>query len=273
MRTLRNVTLLTCVLGLFAFGLLIASGHAEIPQSAVVGIWLLDSIDGDTARDSSGNGHDGTVNGGPELVDGNFGNAVRFDGTDDFIDCGTAESLNLGSFSVSFWARVPATQGWNHMVSKGSHVGSGTPGSVNWGVMMRSGEARFLYEIFEDTSWTGISGPEVPLDEWQHLVATYDGDNMEFFLNGESLGSSAGVTVELDASRSFRIGAIATAGATPGNFFNGSLDEVGLFSDVLGPEDIQAIMNDGLLTALGITSAVTSAGKSATTWAEIKNRY
>jgi hypothetical protein len=139
--------------------------------------------------------------------------------------------------------------------------------------MMRSGEARFLFEIFEDTTWTGISGPEVPLNEWQHLVATYDGNNMEFLLNGESLGSSADVAVELDASRSFRIGGIATEGATPGNFFNGSIDEVGLFSDVLGPEDIQAIMNDGLLTALGITSAVTPADRFATTWAEIKNRY
>jgi hypothetical protein len=138
--------------------------------------------------------------------------------------------------------------------------------------MMRSGEARFLYEIYTDTAWTGISAPEVPINEWQHLAATYDGDTMEFFLNGESLEASSGVVIELDASRSFRIGGIATAGATPGNFFNGAIDDVGLFDVALSSTDIQSIMNGGLLEVVG-TTAVSPAASSATTWANIKIRY
>ncbi len=266
MYILRNINLM--IVGMVVLFVLGSSSYAEIDSQTIVGLWLFDDVAGDTVNDLSGNGHDGTISGGPELVAGKFGQALKFDGTDDFIDCGTAESLNLGTFTVTFWARLPATQGWNHMVSKGSHVGSGTPGSVNWGVMMRSGEARFLYEVYTDTAWTGISAPEVPLNEWQHLATTYDGDKMEFFLNGESLGSSADVKIKLDASRSFRIGGIATEGETPGNFFNGSIDEVALFSAVLSVEDIQALMNDGVGT-----TAVSPAGKSAKTWAEIKDRY
>ena len=271
MRILKSAnSMIVSMVVLFAAGMLAAPIYAEIQSGSVVGIWLLDSIEGDTATDSSGNGHDGTVNGGPELVAGKFGNAVSFDGADDVVDCGNAESLNLGTFTVAFWANVPATQGWNHIISKGDHVGSGTPGSVNWGVMMRSGEARFLYEIYQDTSWTGISAPEVPLNEWQHLAATYDGDKMEFFLNGVSLGSSVGIKVKLDASRSFLIG--ARGSASPAAYFNGSIDEVALFNAVLTLEDIQSLMTDGLSVVLG-TAAVSPAGKSATTWAGIKDQY
>jgi hypothetical protein len=93
---------------------------------------------------------------------------------------------------------------------------------------------------------------------------------MEFFLNGASLGSSAGNTVELDASRSFRIGGIATAGVTPGNFFSGSIDEVALFNEALLLEDIQELMNLGIEEALKLTP-VEAKGKLATTWGCIRS--
>lgn len=256
--------MITVILVLFVSGVLATSGYGS-----TVGAWLLDSMNGDTVMDKTGNGHDGTVNGGATLVAGKFGQALSFDGSDDFVDCGNAGSLNLGVFTVTFWANVPATQGWNHMISKGDHVGSGTPGSVNWGVMMRSGEARFLFEVFEDVKWTGISAPAVPLNEWQHMAATYDGDVIEFFLNGESLSSTAGVAMELDASRSFLIGARSSSGGGA-SFFNGAIDDVGLFDTVLSVEEIQNIMDNGLLAS---GTSVSSAGKSATTWAGIKGQY
>lgn len=257
---------------IFALSMLVCFSHAAIDTESVVGVWLLNDDKNNTAVDSSGNGHDGEIKGAPEIDEGKFGDAFTFNGSGDFIDCGNAETLNLETFTVAFWAKFPTNQGWNHIVSKGSHVASGTPGSVNWGVMMRSGEARFLFEIFEDVTWTGISSPAVPLDEWQHLAATYDGATMNFLLNGASLGTQAGVVVELDPERSFRIGGIATAGATPGNFFNGSVDDVILLDEALPVADIQTLMNNGTEEALKLT-AVSPAGKAASTWAEIKASY
>ena len=49
----------------------------------------------------------------------------------------------------------------------------------------------------------------------------------------------------------------------------GFIDEVGLFNIALSEDDIKSIMNQGLGRALGIT-AVSSAGKLATTWADLK---
>ncbi|MFC1716603.1 LamG domain-containing protein [Candidatus Poribacteria bacterium] len=256
---------------LFITSMLTTTSHTKIDKDSIVGLWLLDDIEDNEAEDSSGNGHNGAIKGNPIPDDGKFGESLTFNGSGDYVDCGNADALNLGIFTVSFWAKFPASQGWNHMVSKGDHVASGTPGSVNWGVMMRSGEARFLYEIFEDVKWVGISAPAVPVDEWQHLTATYDGDKMELFLNGISMGASAGVKVKLDATRSFLIGARSSAGGGASHF-NGNLDEVALFSEVLPLEDIQALMNDGIVETIQIF-AVSPAGKAAATWAEIKAQY
>ena len=274
MRILRIVNLAIIIFVLFASGILTTPSYARIDPNSVVGLWLLDedlASEDNIATDSSGNGHDGTIKGSPAWDEGKFGEALVFHGGTDVVDCGNDPSMNLATFTVTFWAKFPLTQDWNHMVSKGDHVTSGNPGSVNWGVMMRSGEARFLYEIYQDTTWTGISAPAVSLDEWQHLAATYDGDRMEFFLNGTSLGGSAGVKIKLDESRSFLIGARSSA-AAPASYFNGSIDEVAYFNEVLALADIQDIMNSGIVEALNLMP-VSPAGRFTTTWAGIKSRY
>ena len=55
-------------------------------------------------------------------------------------------------------------------------------------------------------------------------------------------------------------------------FFNGSIDEVAFFSSVLDLADIQALMNNGIDEVLNPNS-VSPGGKSATTWASIKDQY
>jgi len=272
MNALKSVELtIVAVVALLIGGVLVTSSHARVDMGSVVGLWLLDGDgDGDVALDSSENGHDGTITGGPNPTDGKFGDALEFDGANDFIDCGNDEALNLDTFTVMFWANMPSTQGWNHMVSRGSHVAAGTPGSVNWGVMVYDAAEMFLYEVFEDTEWSGIS-TNISLGDWHHVVATYDGDQdrMEFFIDGVSKGSAAAATVELDASRHFRIGGISTSGLLPENYFRGSIDEVAYFDEVVSLEDIQNIMNNGLIDVLNIT-AVSPGGKAAITWAELK---
>ncbi len=224
-------------------------GHAAIDPDTILGIWLLDEGSGDVAEDASGNGNDGTLMGSPGWVNGRFGSALRFTGSSTHVNCGNADMLNVDLFSVSFWCNIPSTQGWNHIVSRGSHVASGTPGSVNWGVMMYDGQATILYETFHDTAWTGINTPTT-VNEWHHIVATFDGSAMQLYHDGELAASTPGGGTLLDANRAFIIGARSDAGAV-GGFFNGSVDEVGYFNAVIAPEDVLTVMNEGLAEVMG----------------------
>jgi len=218
--------------------------YAEIDPEAVLGVWLLDEGNGDITEDASGNGNDGTLRGSPNWVAGVSGNALEFTGSGTYVDCGNAEALNVDLFSVSFWCNIPSTQYWNHMISRGSHVASGTPGSVNWGVMMYDEAERILFETFNDTGWNGITA-DTTAGEWHHVVATYDGDTMQLYHDGELAATTSGAGILLDENRVFMIGARADAGSA-GGFFSGSIDEVGYFNTILTPEDIETIMNYGL---------------------------
>ena len=241
--------MICCVFALSLVGLMAGPGDAQIEPDNVLGAWLLDEGNGDTTTDASGNGHDGTLMGSPGWVAGNFGNALEFDGTATYVDCGSADTLNVETFSVSFWCNIPSTQGWNHMISRGSHGAAGSPGSVNWGVMMFDAQETILFETFNDTAWTGISAT-TSTGEWHHVVATYDGDTMQLFHDGALAASQSGAGILLDESRSFVIGARSDAGSG-GEPFIGRIDEVGYFDVIVTPEDIDTIMNNGLAEVLG----------------------
>ncbi len=57
--------------------------------------------------DTSGNGHHATAVGGPKYVSFDFGQAMSFDGVDDYVEIQPFKYTNdLGEFSLSFWFKV-----------------------------------------------------------------------------------------------------------------------------------------------------------------------
>jgi len=72
--------------------------------------------------------------------------------------------------------------------------------------------------------YTANSSVSVNDNVWHHLAATYDGATMKIYVDGSLTGSSAGYSGNLPSLA----GALHIGGdyqATPGNFFNGLIDE------------------------------------------------
>ena len=59
---------------------------ASTASADLVGHWKLDDGSGTVAADSSGNGHNGTLQGNPQWIEGLFGMALEFDGSPDRVD-------------------------------------------------------------------------------------------------------------------------------------------------------------------------------------------
>ena len=244
MEVTRMTRLTTICTSLIIIGSMFAAqSHAAIEPSAILGAWMLDDGSGAVASDASGNGNDGAISGSPAWVAGKFGTALQFTGSGTYVNCGNPDAFNTNMFSVSFWYNFPATQSWNHMVSRGQHVASGTPGSVNWGVMMYSAEQRILYETYNNTGWVGLS-VDTTLGNWHHVVATFDGATMQVYHDGTLAGTGTN-GILLDAARPLIIGGRSDAGSV-GGLFNGSIDEVGYFGVVVTAQDVQTLMTDGL---------------------------
>jgi hypothetical protein len=83
-------------------------------QSAPVAHWTLDEMSGLTAFDETGR-HDGRLYGNPtwQPQDGMIGGSLRFDGVDDYVDCGTFNpSAATGKLTVCLWAK------WNGLTGR-----------------------------------------------------------------------------------------------------------------------------------------------------------
>jgi len=76
--------------------------------NGLVGLWSLDGPDVSdmTTYDRSGQNHNGTLTNGPSVTPGQIGQAIRFDGTDDYIAIGTGYN---GVKTVSFWVKPNST--------------------------------------------------------------------------------------------------------------------------------------------------------------------
>ncbi len=67
--------------------------------------WDLGNSDGKTVKDISGRGVDGVVHGSVEIVDGDYGKAMVFDGSA-YIDFGNQPSMDTGeAMTIETWIK------------------------------------------------------------------------------------------------------------------------------------------------------------------------
>ncbi|MBD3181445.1 hypothetical protein GF312_04080 [Candidatus Poribacteria bacterium] len=101
---------------LFAFVIMLFAMpvFAQNLKEGLVAYWMFNEVNGDTAVDSSGNGHDGALMGDPQWVEGHFGGALEFDGVEDEVNVPYHEDLNPEEFTACLWANVEPGSAGNH---------------------------------------------------------------------------------------------------------------------------------------------------------------
>jgi len=93
------------------------------------------------------------------------------------------------------------------------------------------------YVMMEDENYHKIEWDGgIPLmNEWYFLAMTYDGSNFKLYVNGTLVDQMALTGLLKDNGRDFSIG----SDNNNQKFFNGVIDEVGVYSTALSAEDIQ----------------------------------
>ena len=89
-------------------------------ERGLVAAYALDAGSGRVARDASGNGNAGTIDGASWTTRGRFGRAVRFNGAGDIVRVPASASLNLrGAMTLSAWIRPSESQtGWRTILHR-----------------------------------------------------------------------------------------------------------------------------------------------------------
>ena len=175
----------------YGIALFVVFGLTAVQAGAVTltGWWGLDETSGTTAYNSVAGGPDGTYENGVTLGQpGIVGNAVEFDGVDDFVkvvqDAAGDTSLELGpQFSVAYWLFVKAESvDWMMPLAKGDPA---TPSNsvLTHQMQMNPGASGHVDQVV--ATLTAIS-TSINDTTWTHLVITHDGINgkAKLYLDG-----------------------------------------------------------------------------------------
>ena len=231
----------------------------EIEQ---VAYWRLD---GD-ANDSAGS-NDGIVYGSPMWTSGQVAGALDCDGVDDYVDVGDPADGSLdfgsGSFTIGLWCKTTAPSG--QLVDKSGGAGgrglgySLYVGPVEMGAGEDYAEVGALSLRVRDNPWGGNIDRIETINtyndgDWHHLAAVRTGSgaaNLKIYVDGAEVTTfsprdeGAG---DISNEYGLSIGAKFDAGDSDAweDFFDGAIDEVGIWDRALSVLEIERLYEDGL---------------------------
>lgn len=149
-------------------------------------------------QDLSGHGNDGIVKGDPLLVGGKFGNALLFDGVDDYLEIPDNVSLHSDTcFTVEAWAYIRAFPSPDHapVVWRGNNLVSSwdyqyriairEDGSITWGCGGPTGEGK----PDKPEYWFNGGSIADKLNQWTHFVLIADESILSGYINGKQVSS------------------------------------------------------------------------------------
>ena len=233
---------------------------AAIDPETAVGVWLFDEGAGKTTKDSSGLGHDGTIN-GAKWKDGKIGKGLAFDGGQ-WVSIDSTPELQLGDeLTMMAWFFATDIGDWRQLIAKSNEylLRIDPPPEGN----------RMSAFVKPGGSWEPRASANVPdEDKWIHFAATYDinakAEQLVVYVNGVKAGVSTRPGKTTVTGNPVEIGRWGG-----GSFFVGIIDEAAIFNTVLSEDDLATIVEHGLAKALGGLD-VEPAGKLTTTWAQLK---
>ena len=184
--------------------------------------------------------------GQPHFVPGRVGAAASFDGQR-FIDAGDIANFTYDDpFTLAAWIYSTAADGV--IVSRAL---AGDQGERGWGLYLVDGKVRVnLSQRWEDDGVRVETRDVLPLNEWQHVLVTYDGKRIpggfRVYVNGQSQELTPlldGINNPMRTREPLRIGASGSAPEDSGAAeiddsrprFQGLIDDVRIYTAVLTP--------------------------------------
>ncbi len=214
-------------------------GTGVAAVDGLVAYWAFNEAGGELAKDTSGNGHDGTLIGAPKRTKGYFGGALAFDGVDDKVVVPYHPALNQETFSICFWVNVAPGSTWYRAPVSCRDLESVTSG-YNFYV---NPDNAWDFWIGTDDGWRRV-GADSGIGEWEHITGVYADGWMKLYVNGElsSEGYLPTLRLNVNTRQELLIGAGANEAATHNYYFKGMIDEVRVYNRALSAAEIVLVM-------------------------------
>lgn len=198
------------------------------------------------AKDETGNGYDGTVEGATLTEDrnGNPANAYAFDGIDDYINLGT--SLDVPSwtnYAVSLWflhdgggttvrgygQKILSKSTWYEDFHLLVNTSEGGTGALRYWTTYHSGWGTSLYDErdFRD-------------NQWHHVVVNKKGNDGTLWVDGIEVDSSSMIYTVFN-DEPLLVGFTSHGDIYQRHHFSGKIDDIRIYDRVLSESEIMEL--------------------------------
>jgi hypothetical protein len=199
---------------------------STLPPPTIPGLVSHWKFDGN-ANDSVGTNHGILVN-GPVFATGKFGQALIFDGVDDYVFVLDSTSLSItGDISISFWFKTTD--------SVGRFLDKRSGGNNSYEAILTQNNVHFSIDTGKDTS--AASPLSYNDDTWHHFAGTWDGSQIILYIDGNQVSSTAQSGTMSDTLDNLIIGNSTSLNAP----FAGLLDDIRIYNKALTPLEIQSL--------------------------------
>jgi len=236
-----------------------AAAFSALLDDNVVLYLPFDENKGQVAKDQSQFGNDGEIR-NAKWVEGKYGSALEFNGTDAEVRVPDNESFDLTEITLEVWYN-PGDEGvgpgWKVIINKAYN---------EWYLYLQDSQPLF----FINADANNAKSPEkIPANKWTHIAGSYDGVEIKMYANGELKAAFKYNEPINNRECALEIGSRNPEGC-PGNNVYWSpagvrMDEIRISNIARKEDEIKASMEVGL-------TAVQPSGKMATTWSQIKTR-
>ena len=205
--------------------------------------YTFDSDKGGSVTDSSDAANHGTLQGPQRITDGRSGSAYRFDGRDDYIDCGAEASLQItGALTYSAWFRTTADH-TGSLVSRRTRGDTAHDIASHLTVRDSGGmTAGIVGPVYAPGKGAHYRGATLADGDWHHAAMVYRPDtSLTLYIDGAVVET---ITDGIFPSLNPKLLPVRVGVADSKFYFNGDLDEIMIFDRALSEGEVLTLYGE-----------------------------
>jgi Concanavalin A-like lectin/glucanases superfamily len=241
-------------MSLYLNSMLFKGGTTSTLLNGLLAYWQLES----DSTDSVGSA-DGTDTGITYAAAKVGSGATGFNGSSDKIVLSTTTSLKpTGGLSISAWVKLGAVNIENRILTVGYEnyptAMSGYAFGINASNRAEIGIANNTGYAIGTHVGSLSNSSSVAVSTWTHVVGTWDGSTMKIYFNSGTPASGAwagGLVYDATVRGGLGYQQVRVFGVDQDRWFNGDLDEVGLWDRAITADEVSYLYNGGSGRAYG----------------------
>lgn len=242
-RIVSLVTIIALLVSLFPYwgtGIVAANVIGD-PDKDLILWYTFDQAEGTTVTDQSGNGNDGTLEGGAGWDGGYIGNAVDLNGKDGFVHLPTGLLKNVDNVTISTWVKVDQVRNFQRIFDFGIDT------SKNMFLTPHSAHTNAEGLMFGITTSGGgqedriAKKSAIETNKWTHVALVIDGSAGLLYENGVEVARNDNLQVkpsDLGETVQNYIGKSIYA-ADP--YLDGRIDDFRIYRRALNDSEIKSL--------------------------------